>query len=160
LFEIGDEFVPEFNELDEQVCTEILAHSRLPQQFGPQLGRPRVDTLKDSLHTKMKKLRFDAADGVRLIAEEMTLLELCRPRKLSQVRVAKELGIGQEGVSKIEKPADPHDLYASNDRGGYGRQPCPVAQFSDCEPVILSGIAEDHSKNKPTGRKRAYAGAF
>jgi hypothetical protein len=34
-----------------------------------------------------------------------------------------------------------------------------VAQFPDSEPVILSGIAEDNPKNKPTGRKRAYSGA-
>ena len=62
IVEIGDEFLPEFNELDELVRTEILAHSRLIQQFGPQLGRPRVDTLKDSRHANMKELRFDAAD--------------------------------------------------------------------------------------------------
>ena len=42
--EVGDEFEPEFNELPEDVRTEILAHARLLQQFGPQLGRPRVDT--------------------------------------------------------------------------------------------------------------------
>jgi hypothetical protein len=45
IVEIGDEFLPEFNELAEQIRTETLAHSRLLQQFGPQLGRPRVDTL-------------------------------------------------------------------------------------------------------------------
>src|SRR5215813_93144 len=61
--EIGDEFEPEFYELDEEVRTEILAHSRLLQQFGPQLGRPRVDTLNGSRHANMKELRFDAADG-------------------------------------------------------------------------------------------------
>jgi hypothetical protein len=33
------------------------------QQFGPQLGRPRVDTLKGSRHANMKELRFSAADG-------------------------------------------------------------------------------------------------
>ena len=33
------------------------------QQFGPQLGWPRVDTLKDSRHANMKELRFSAADG-------------------------------------------------------------------------------------------------
>ena len=38
--EIGDEFEPEFNELHEDVRTELLALSRLLQQFGPQLGRP------------------------------------------------------------------------------------------------------------------------
>ena len=30
---------------------------------GPQLGRPRVDTLNDSRHANMKELRFSAADG-------------------------------------------------------------------------------------------------
>jgi len=68
IVEIGDEFLPEFTELDEQVRTEILAHSRLLQQFGPHLGRPRVDTLKDSRHANMKELRFDAADGVWRVA--------------------------------------------------------------------------------------------
>ena len=61
--EIGDEFEPEFNQLHEDVRIEILALSRVLQQFGPQLGRPRVDTLNGSHHTNMKELRFSAADG-------------------------------------------------------------------------------------------------
>lgn len=62
--EIGDEFEfePEFDALHEDVRTEMLALSRLLQQFGPQLGRPRVDTLKGS-HANLKELRFSAADG-------------------------------------------------------------------------------------------------
>ena len=43
--------------------TEILALSVVLEEFGPQLGRPRVDTLKGSRHTNMKELRFSAADG-------------------------------------------------------------------------------------------------
>jgi len=61
--EIGDEFEPEFDALQADVQTEILALARLLQQFGPQLGRPRVDTLKGSSHANMKELRFAAADG-------------------------------------------------------------------------------------------------
>jgi len=61
--EIADEFKQEFFELHEDVRTEILAMSVLLQQFGPQLGRPRVDTLNDSRHANMKELRFSAADG-------------------------------------------------------------------------------------------------
>lgn len=61
--EIGDEFEPEFNELREEVRTEILALSRLLQQLGPLLGRPRVDTLKGSRYANMKELRFAATDG-------------------------------------------------------------------------------------------------
>jgi len=30
----------------------------LLQEFGPQLGRPRVDTLKGSRYANMKELRF------------------------------------------------------------------------------------------------------
>jgi hypothetical protein len=61
--EVGDEFESEFNVLHEDVRTEILALSRLLQQFGPQAGRPRVDTLKGTRHANMKELRFSAANG-------------------------------------------------------------------------------------------------
>ena len=63
IVEIGDEFAPEFEAFDEDVRTEILALAVLLQQFGPQLGRPRVDTLNDSRHANMKELRFSATDG-------------------------------------------------------------------------------------------------
>jgi hypothetical protein len=63
IVEIGDEFKPEFFALHEDVQTEILALTRFLQQFGPQLGRPRVDTLNGSRHANMKELRFSAADG-------------------------------------------------------------------------------------------------
>lgn len=66
--DIGDEFEPEFDDLHEDVQAEILTLSLVLQQFGPQLGRPRVDTLKGSSHANMKELRFDAADGVWRVA--------------------------------------------------------------------------------------------
>ena len=46
----------------------MFAHAKLLEQFGPQLGRPRVDTLKDSRHANMKEMRFDAANGVWRVA--------------------------------------------------------------------------------------------
>jgi len=58
------EFEPEFDALPEGVQDELLAHAKLLQQFGPQLGRPWADTLNGSRHANMKELRFDAADGV------------------------------------------------------------------------------------------------
>ena len=62
--EFHAQFVPEFDALAEAVQDELLAHVTLLEVFGPQLGRPRVDTLQGSRHAKMKELRFDAADGV------------------------------------------------------------------------------------------------
>ena len=60
---IADEFKPEFGALDPRVRGEVLALARVLQAFGPQLGRPRVDTLKGSRHANMKELRCSAADG-------------------------------------------------------------------------------------------------
>jgi hypothetical protein len=62
--DLHDEFVPEYGELHKDVQDELLAHIELLEQFGPQLGRPRVDTLNGSRHANMKELRFNAADGV------------------------------------------------------------------------------------------------
>jgi len=63
-----EEFEREFEGLPEDVQDELLAHGKLLQQFGPQLGRPRADTLNGSRHANMKELRFDAADGVWRVA--------------------------------------------------------------------------------------------
>ena len=61
-------FEPEFADLDEAVQDELLAHAKLLETFGPQLGRPRADTLNGSKHANMKELRFDATDGVWRVA--------------------------------------------------------------------------------------------
>ena len=62
------EFETEFTSLEEAVQDELLAHARLLEAFGPQLGRPRADTLKGSKHPNMKELRFSAANGVWRVA--------------------------------------------------------------------------------------------
>ena len=62
------DFEPEFDVLPKEVQDEMLAHSKLLEQFGPHLTRPRVDTLKDSRHANMKEMRFDAANGVWRVA--------------------------------------------------------------------------------------------
>lgn len=53
------EFDAEFHGLDEDLQDELLAHAKLLQAFGPNLGRPTVDTLKGSKHANMKELRFN-----------------------------------------------------------------------------------------------------
>ena len=58
------EFDPEYEALAHEVQDELLAHLKVLEEMGPQLGRPRVDTLKGSEHANMKELRFDAGDGV------------------------------------------------------------------------------------------------
>jgi hypothetical protein len=53
-----EEFDAEFQALDEALQDKLLAHAKLLQSYGPDLGRPTVDTLKGSRHANMKELRF------------------------------------------------------------------------------------------------------
>ena len=52
-----------------------------------------------------RRKKVEARAG-ELIAEEMSLQDLRKARKQTQVRVARELGINQENVSRIEKRSD------------------------------------------------------
>ncbi len=103
---------------------------------------------------RRKKVEARAA---QLIAEEMTLRELRRARKLTQVRVAKELGISQDGVSKLEKRSD---LLLSTLRKtveAMGGSLSLIAEFPDRDPVVLSGIADDDLGPQASGRKPTHA---
>ncbi len=53
-----DAFDAEYEALVEELQDELLAHAKLLAEFGPNLGRPTVDTLKGSRHANMKELRF------------------------------------------------------------------------------------------------------
>lgn len=59
-----DAFEAEFQHFDPAVREELLARARVLADYGPQLGRPHVDTLNGSKHSNMKELRFEAADGM------------------------------------------------------------------------------------------------
>src|SRR6266436_4366507 len=87
-----------------------------------------------------------------LIAEEMTLQELRQARKLTQVRLAKTLGISQDGVSRLEKRSD---LLLSTLRKtveAMGGNLSLIAEIPDRAPVVLSGIAGDDLQPKRSAR--------
>jgi hypothetical protein len=66
--EFFEEFAQEFAALSPIVQTELLAHAKLLEAFGPSLGRPWVDTLSGSRHSNMKELRFNADQGAWRVA--------------------------------------------------------------------------------------------
>jgi transcriptional regulator with XRE-family HTH domain len=114
-------------------------------------------TLKD----KMKGLsparrRKIEARTAEIVAEQMTLQELRHARKLTQVRMAKALGISQDGISKLEKRSD---LLLSTLRKtieAMGGSLSLVAEFPDRDPVVLAGITDSEpDRPKPAGRKQA-----
>ena len=63
-----DDFESEVDQLAEAVQDELYAHASLLETFGPELGRPHVDTLFGSKHANMKELRFKADNGVWRVA--------------------------------------------------------------------------------------------
>lgn len=63
-----DDFEPEVDELPVEVQDELYARAKVLETFGPELGRPQVDTLTGSKHANMKELRFDADNGVWRVA--------------------------------------------------------------------------------------------
>jgi len=56
---LHDEFADEVTALDEELQDELFAHAKLLAEFGPNLGRPTVDSLKGSSHSNMKEMRFN-----------------------------------------------------------------------------------------------------
>jgi DNA-binding XRE family transcriptional regulator len=82
------------------------------------------------------------ARAIALVADEMTLRELRHARKLTQVRMAKALGITQDSVSRLEKRSD---LLLSTLRKtikAMGGNLSLVAEFPDRPPVVLRSISD------------------
>jgi hypothetical protein len=90
-------FDEEFDELSEKVQDELLSHAVLLERFGPQLGRPFVDTLKGSKYSNMKELRFKADQGVWRVVfaydpkRQAILLVAGNKSGVSEARFYKEL---------------------------------------------------------------------
>ena len=101
------------------------------------------DKIRNLSPAQRKKVERRA---VQLIAEEMTLRELRRARKLTQTRMAKTLGISQDSVSRLEKRSN---LLLSTLRKtieAMGGNLSLVAKFPDRDPVVLSGITGDEKE--------------
>ena len=79
--------------------------------------------------------------AAELIAEEMTLRELRKARHLTQVSVARELGIGQDGVSRLEQRSDILLSTLRRTVEAMGGSLSLMARFPDRPPVELSGFA-------------------
>jgi hypothetical protein len=66
--EFHPDFAPEVLRFSDSVRREIYSSVGLLRVLGPQLGRPKVDTLKGSKHSNMKELRFQADNGAWRVA--------------------------------------------------------------------------------------------
>lgn len=106
--QFDEAFELEFDELPETVQDEMLAHAKLLEQFGPTLGRPRVDTLNGSRHPNRKELRFQADGGVWRVAfafdpQRQAILLVCGDKSgVSERKFYKQL------IRKADERFDQH----------------------------------------------------
>ncbi|HWZ99518.1 MAG TPA: XRE family transcriptional regulator [Candidatus Dormibacteraeota bacterium] len=91
--------------------------------------------------------------AAEIIAEEMSLRDLRKARKLTQARVAKTLGVTQDSVSRMEKRSD---LLLSTLRKtvkAMGGDVRIIAEFPDRAPVVLSELTDDGTPRKGSRRR-------
>jgi DNA-directed RNA polymerase specialized sigma subunit len=96
------------------------------------------EKLKTLPATRRKKI---AKRTSQMIDKEVTLRELRKARQLTQVELAKVLGVKQEQVSRGEKRADMHLSTLQRTVRAMGGELILTAQFPDGAPVRLTGFA-------------------
>jgi DNA-binding XRE family transcriptional regulator len=101
------------------------------------MARNVNDIIKSLPASRRRKIEKQATI---LISEEMTLQELRRARTMTQVKMAKTLGVAQKPISEIEKRTDMHLSTLRRSIEAMGRTLSLVAEFPDREPVVIAGI--------------------
>jgi DNA-binding XRE family transcriptional regulator len=112
-----------------------------------------MTTLKERMDKlpKARREKVEARAAV-LVDEEMSLQDLRKALKQTQVRVAKVLGIKQENVSRIEKRSDLLISTLSSYVEAMGGKLHLVAEFPDRPPIELTGIAALEKEAHPSKR--------
>ena len=111
----------------------------------------KMDALSPARRRKVE------ARSATLVAEELSLRDLRHAHELTQQDVGESLGIGQEGVSRLEKRTD---LLISTLRGyveAMGGTLRLTAEFPNRPPIVLTGLAAmqaNFPRRSLTGRNR------
>ena len=96
--------------------------------------------------TMTKDQRAEAEKrGVALIEQYRTLQDMRKAHELTQVDIAKRLGISQDNVSRLEKRSD---VLLSTLRGyieAMGGQLNLVVEFPDRDPVLLNSFTLENA---------------
>lgn len=118
-----------------------------------------LDRIRKAL-TPARRRRI-ANRAATLMAHEQSLQDLRRARGMTQTAMAHALGIGQDGVSRLEQRSD---MRLSTLRGyveALGGRLSIVAEFPGQAPVVLSGrssgeraSARDERPASPAPRRR------
>jgi DNA-binding XRE family transcriptional regulator len=102
-----------------------------------------MKTLQEKIKEQPIASRRKIAKRVaELVAQEMTMRELRKARKITQVQLARKLGVKQEQVSRSEKRADVHLSTLKRSVEAMGGTLTLIAEFPNGAPVKLTGFAD------------------
>jgi DNA-binding transcriptional regulator YiaG len=108
-----------------------------------------------NVHDKISKLNSIQRKKVEeraaeLTAEELSLRDLRRARKLTQARVAKALGVTQDSVSRMEQRSDLLISTLRKTVKAMGGEVRIVAMFPDRAPVEVTALSKEERPRKPS----------
>ena len=103
--------------------------------------KSKLDKIPDK---RRKNIQSRAAE---LIEEEMSLVKLRHALKLTQERVAENLSMRQEGISRLEKRSDLLLSTLRNYINAMGGDLNLIVEFPDRKPIKLHGLGEIDSQD-------------
>jgi len=108
--------------------------------------KSKLDKIPDK---RRKNIQSRAAE---LIEEEMSLVKLRHALKLTQERVAENLSMRQEGISRLEKRSDLLLSTLRNYINAMGGDLNLIVEFPDRKPIKLHGLGEIDSQDAASRR--------
>lgn len=102
-----------------------------------------MKTLREKIKEQPAASRRKISKRIKeLVSQEMTMRELRKARKLTQVQLAKKLGVKQEQISRSEKRADIHLSTLKRSVEAMGGTLTLIAEFPNGHSVKLTGFAD------------------
>ena len=165
-----EDFHREFEILAEDLQDELLAHAHLLGEFGPNLGRPTVDTLKgksrqrsrpmarklDEVMATLPKARQRRIEARAL--ELATLKDLRQAAQQTQEQLAASLGVGQDTISRLERRSDMLLSTLRHYVQSMGGTLELVARFPNRPPVVIDRLGAAATVRRKTTRTTSKAG--
>lgn len=105
---------------------------------------------------RQRKIVARGNDLLARVQRRMTLREMRRERRISQAKIAQNLGIGQMQISRLEKRKDPRLSTIQRTVAAMGGHLTLIATFPDQEPLVLV-TPEFEAKSAAKARKKRLA---
>jgi hypothetical protein len=110
-------------------------------------GLVSLDEVMAALPEQERKLiEARGAELLAKIRKRMTLAEVRKGRKVSQMAIAEALGIGQMQISRLEQRKDPRLSTVQRTVAAMGGRLTMIVTFPDQEPVVL--VPSEHTAEK------------